>query len=209
MSVNWPVLLRELDAAEHIWNSREVKYPRPDAVPWKPYPLAGFVALLTEAMMVAPFRSAWGDINMVEDDQWQHGKIRLIDVGCGPGTKLRLARAMFDLNVYGIDIVGRFVDEALQHRVRAGKIDAFEFPETGQAMTTTPFGYSDFDIVYVNRPSGEVHKLEPLIMERMRPDAVLIAVNWVNDPAAHGFAPHFQEMSMIPRGPLCGVWIKQ
>jgi SAM-dependent methyltransferase len=206
MEFSWPVFLRELDAAERVWNTRDVKYPRPDAVPWMPLPIAEFVSLLYEAMTIVPFRSPYTDLpNVIEP--WIPGRNWLIDVGCGPGTKLRLAHAMFGLNCFGIDIVQRFVDETQIHGIRAANIDAFDFPagplSTGSDRAR-PFGYADFDIVYVNRPSGLQDELEHLIMERMGNGAVLIAVNWRNDPGRHGFTMHFQEQGE----PVRGVWIK-
>lgn len=197
------MFLRELEASEKTWTARDVKYPREDAVHWMPFAIPQYVALLTEAMEAAPFSRPMRDMAMADfDGTWTKGALRMIDVGCGPGTKLRLARELFGLNVYGIDIVQRFVDECLYYNIRAVNRDAFEVPETGGSFA---WGYADFDIVYVNRPSGLQDELEGLVMERMRSDAVLMAVNWRNDPGKHGFTLHYQEYGE----PVCGVWIKQ
>jgi hypothetical protein len=65
-------------------------------------------------------------------------------------------------------------------------------------------GYADFQIVLVNRPSGLQDELESLIMEKMSSDAVLIAVNWRNNPAKQGWIPVSEEFGE----PVCGVYIK-
>ena len=199
--VHWPSLLRELNATETAWNSQPVKYPREDAVHWMPFAIGQFVTLLTEAMMVAApamDRQVTGET---------YGSPRFIDIGCGPGTKVRLAEALYGLNAYGIDIVPRFVHEAQAHGAAVMLRDAFEFPEHGVPVTTDAWGYADFQIVYVNRPSALQNELEPLIMERMAPDAVLMAVNWHNDPGKAGWFCQHQEYGG-PGSPVAGVWVK-
>lgn len=199
MPTHWPSFLRELQATEQSWNSTPVRYPREDAVPWLPFPLSQFVTLLTEAVMVAPPSSGNPIIN--EDP---YGSVRFLDVGCGPGTKVRLAEALFGVRGYGIDIVSRFIHEAQAHGVRAILKDAFDFPAKGEPMTGSALGYSDFQIVYVNRPSALQDDLEKLVMERMASDAVLIAVNWRHDPGKDGWFMQHQEYG----DPVCGVWVK-
>ena len=82
--------------------------------------------------------------------------------------------------------------------------DAYDLPARGAPLTTEAFGYSDFGIVYVNRPSANQDELEQLIMDRMATDAVLIAVNWHNDPARSGWWMQHQEYG----DPVCGVFVK-
>ncbi len=199
-SVHWPSFLRELTATETAWNSTPVKYPREDAVHWMPFPLGQFVTLLTEAVMVAPPN--------LTIDTGAYGTPRFLDVGAGPGTKVRLASALYGLNTYGIDIVPRFVHEAQAHGAAVMLKDAFAFPEHGTPVSTEAWGYADFQIVYVNRPSALQNELENLIMERMATDAVLISVNWHNDPAASGWYTQYQEYGGQPGAPICGVYIK-
>ncbi len=198
--MHWPTFLRELDAAEQTWKQQPVRYPRLDAVPWMPYPLAQFAALLTEAVMAC---SRPRDYNHVDPDA-----LMFLDVGCGPGTKCRLAEAMFGLDVYGIDIVPRFIGEAQAHGVRSMVADAFEFGGDGETVppgATGGNGYARYDIVLVNRPSGLQDELEGLIMEKMSPGAVLMAVNWRHDPGRENdWHAAYQEYGE----PVCGVFIK-
>lgn len=206
-TVNWPTFLRELDAAEQVWRQQPVRYPREDAVPWMPYSIPQFVALLTEAMAACARPRDLADMGV---------GLRFLDVGCGPGTKCRLATALFGLESYGIDIVPRFVGEAQAHGVNAAVADAFEFcqpagKEPGKAIAnllawkTASVGLGRYDIVLVNRPSGLQDELEGLVRDSMGSGAVLIAVNWRHDPAKEwDWLPHFQEYGE----PVCGVFIK-
>lgn len=200
---HWPSFLRELEATEQAWRQNEVRYPREDAVPWMPYPMNMFVTLLVDAVKAAPPGRMRGDLA-----SWGRGfgTPTFLDVGCGPGTKMRMARAMFGLDTYGIDIVSRFVAEAQAHGEQAWVKDAFEFEEGTQfdmEYGVVP-GYASFQIVYVNRPSSMQDDLEGLVMDRMAKDAVLMAVNWRNNPADKGWIPVAQEGLT----PVCGVWVK-
>jgi SAM-dependent methyltransferase len=195
----WPAFLRELDARETMWNAMGVQYPREDAVPFMPYPIAQFVTLLTEAMM------AFSRPRQFALDS-SPGAIRFLDVGCGPGTKCRLAAAMFGLEVRGIDIVPRFIGEAQAHGVNAVVADAFDFLAADPEPGTYSGSVDLYDIVLVNRPSHLQDELESLVMKAMGAGSVLIAVNWKHDPAKdQGWHMHYQE---YPAEPVCGVWIK-
>src|SRR5262249_40050331 len=152
---------RELNATEQGWNLQKVRYPREDAVPWLPFPMGQFVTLLTEAMMMA-VPSGGQSVIMEEPNT-----IRFLDVGCGPGTKIRMAEALYGVKGYGIDIVPRFIAEANAHGVKALLKDAYDLPPRGTVNTMEPFGYGDFQIVYVNRPSTSQDELEGLVMDRM------------------------------------------
>lgn len=200
---HWPSFLREMDATEQAWKSHSVRYPRSDAVPWMPFPIPQFITLLADAVMAAPPSQGRGSFGRDMDEMY--GPPRFLDVGCGPGTKIRLAEAMFGLRGFGIDIVPRFVAEAQAHGVKAWVADAFEFgAEEGGAKIAGQTAYSDFQIVMVNRPSSLQDELESLVMDRMASDAVLIAINWRNDPGKQGWIMQAQEYGE----PVCGVWIK-
>jgi SAM-dependent methyltransferase len=203
--VHWPSFLRELDATEAAWNSRPVKYPREDAVHWMPVAIPTFVTLMTEAMMVAP---PCMDGEAFATDHY--GQVRFLDVGCGPGTKVQLAQAMFGVKGYGIDIVPRFIAEAEARGVTARVADAFSFPAGGHGggagvlAVGDGLGYADFQVLLVNRPSSLQDELESLIMERMASDAVLIAVNWRRSPEKSGWLAQYQEFGE----PVMGVFVK-
>lgn len=186
--VHWPSFLREIDSAERTWNNRVVRYPREDCVPWLPFPRSQFIALLTDAVEAAPVR--W--------DQAGAGGLmfkpsRFMDVGCGAGTKIRLAQALFGLQGFGIDIVPALVAEARSHGVYAEVADAFDWQD-----------YKAADIVYMNRPSTQMAELEAVVMDRMASGAVLMLVNGRGDPAKEGWTLVSQEWGT----PVQGCWIK-
>lgn len=186
---HWPSLLRQIYALEASWNAHKIAYPREDAVHWLPLPIPQFIALLTDAVRAAP--TTWeAEPNSMSGHARQ---TTFIDVGCGPGTKARLAQAMFGLDVTGIDIVPEFVSEAQALGIKAGCIDAFDFNS-----------YDHFDIVFANRPSTLQDEMETRIMTMMAPQTVLIAANWRNSPASYGF----EVITMEYERPVCGVFKK-
>jgi SAM-dependent methyltransferase len=166
-----------------------------------PFQLGQYVTLLTEAVAVSPPGPSFTSQPL---SSGAYDQPRFLDVGCGPGTKVRLAQALFGLNAYGIDIVPRFISEAQAHGAACLLKDAFEFPARGAPSSTDAWGYADFQIVYVNRPSTLQDELEHLVMDRMASDSVLIGVNWHNNPEKDGWLPVFLEYGT----PVCGVWIK-
>lgn len=187
---HWPSFLRQINAVEQSWNAHKVTYPRDDAVHWLPFPIPQFISMLTDAVMAAPAR--W---ELHPGDKAATGPARptFLDVGCGPGTKIQLAQALFSLDGYGIDIVPAFVAEAQQSGVKAGLIDAFLFNS-----------YDAFDILFVNRPSTLQDDMEKIVCEAMASECVLIAANWRHDPAEFGLEPVAVEYER----PVCGVWRK-
>lgn len=182
--IHWASFLHELDATERAWNTRYVRYPRPDAVPMLPYPMPQFIALLAQAVMVAPPGPAGNG---------HPGPSRFLDVGAGPGAKVRLAQAMFGLDAAGLDIVPEFGLEAASHGADVFLADAFEYRE-----------YDQHDIVFVNRPSTMMAELEKHVMDGMRPGAVLMSVNGRLDPGTQGWPLVTQEYGE----PVVGCWIK-
>lgn len=183
---HWPSFLRQIHALEQSWNAHRVTYPRDDAVPFLPFPIPQFISMLADAVMAAP--TTWSEELGVS------APVTFLDVGCGPGTKVRLAEALFGMKGYGIDIVPAFVAEAQGVGVSAILYDAFYYAD-----------YGKYDILWVNRPSTLQDDLEKIICEGMRGDAVLMAGNWRHDPAEFGLEMVAQEYER----PVCGVWRKR
>lgn len=97
---------------------------------------------------------------------------QFLDVGCGPGTKMRLADEIFGLNVYGTEI-----DEAMAAvaKKRFGSKVCWH-----DALDTAAL-YDDMDIIWLYRPFKDATKedeLERLIMHRMKPGAILAGGAW-------------------------------
>lgn len=122
---------------------------------WMPSDVAQYLVLLVEAIAEAPGTS-------------------FLEVGCGPGTKMMLARDLFGLDVTGFDRVPEFVGAAQQQGLNVACCDAFDFQ-----------AYGKFDIVFFNRPfrNREVQRdLERLVYSKVRRGAVIICMNLENQP---------------------------
>ena len=185
---DWPLHLRQLNQRERNWNQSERPvYPRGDAVPFLPYPLPRFAQFLLEAVEALPGWACYDSAGLYRTP-------RFLDVGCGPGTKMQLVRSLFGFDCYGIDLVPDYIAECRMTGLSAEVADAFDYDQ-----------YHAFGLVLVNRPSSSQDKMEQLVCERMQPGAVLIALNWRNDPAKlAGFRPVSQEWGE----PVHGVWAK-
>jgi hypothetical protein len=151
---DWQAFLRDLDRINDRFHRSSAGLPD-YGVPYLPLPERLFLPLLFEAIRHTTGRA-------------------FLDVGCGPGTKMRLVEA-FGFTVYGIDYLQAHVDEANRGRdkPRAWQYDARSFG-----------WYPDYDLLLLNRPmeGPEQESLELTVMEGMRRGAVLINVNGCVDP---------------------------
>jgi trans-aconitate methyltransferase len=122
---------------------------------WMPSDVAQFLVLLIEAIAEAPGNS-------------------FLEVGCGPGTKMMLARDLFGLDVTGFDRVTEYVVAAKEQGLNAAECDAFDFG-----------AYNKFDIVFFNRPFRDrptQAKLEKHVYSKIRRGAVVICMNLETQP---------------------------
>jgi SAM-dependent methyltransferase len=173
-------LLQELEEEEQRWRHRDAPpaqwaVKREECQGWLPYPLAQFVTYLTDAIRATPGP-------------------RFLDVGCGPGTKLRIARMLFGLQAAGVDISPEMIAEGKRQGLAVVIADA-----------RTWGGYRDADIIYINRPIVPPAGFEHRLMSHMRPGAVLISVNGATRPSDLGWDIVAEEFGT---GPVCGVWSK-
>lgn len=159
---DWRTFLRDLDRIDLRFHRNSAGLPD-YGVPYLPYPERLFLPLLFDAIRYVTGR-------------------RFLDVGCGPGTKMRLVEA-FGFDVYGVDYLASHVAEANRGRVS-------DHAWQGDARS---FGwYGDYDLLLLNRPleGPEQEGMELLVMEGMRPGAVLINVNGCVDPGKRlGWTP--------------------
>jgi len=126
------------------------------AYPFIPLPFSIFCAHLSQAKEV--FQDSHGTIPI----------IKFLDIGCGPGTKILLAREM------GFDSWGLEINE--QHKTSAEKlyIGGRIIWQDGRKFS----GYNNFDILYFYRPMFDSKlqaKLQKQIYGTMRVGAVIIA----------------------------------
>jgi trans-aconitate methyltransferase len=129
------------------------------SLPWMPSDPAQFLVLLIEA------------ITMADGDSF-------LEIGCGPGTKMLLARELFGLKTYGIENENELVKAA------------WELGLTVEPAGALGWGhYGDFGIVFFNRVfhgdgPGAVKQeaLEAQVWRDMAPGAVVIAMNLIAKP---------------------------
>lgn len=166
--------------------------PRYDPVhnPWMPYQPADFIGILWECL--PEFKSS--------TRPW------FLDVGCGPGTKMRIAQKLFGFDVYGVEIDPALAAEAGRH-----------FPEgrvaTGNAFSDD-WSYSAYDLIWLYRPfrdSASEYRLEQKIIGQMSPGAILAGASWETDVTALGWLPVVDDCLMSPDGGsqiIRGAWQK-
>ncbi len=149
-------LLTEVRQIERAWQQKNIDIGNAKMFDgWMPSDVAQFLVLLIESIVEAPGRG-------------------FLEIGCGPGTKMMLARDLFGLDVTGFDRVPEFVDAARGHGLNAGVCDAFDFQ-----------AYAKFDIVFLNQPfrdPGTERELERLVFRKIRRGAVIIGMNLETKP---------------------------
>ncbi len=115
-----------------------------------PFPLFDYIALLAEAMPVL------------------EGS-RLLEVGCGIGSRMLVAQEIFGLDVSGFDRVDEYVAQAVKLNLNVWVDDALAFA-----------GYGNYDVLWFNRPFRDPvpqRELEAKVWDAMAPGAVVICAN--------------------------------
>jgi len=154
-------VIRKVQQAEHRWLRQGD--PLSDTVPWMPFQPAEFMAIMFDCTEQARGRE-------------------FLDVGCGPGTKMLLARHFFGMEPCGIEIDEEMARAAeLQGGVR-----------TGDALLVPDGTYGSFDVIWLYRPFRKKDlefKLEARVMHEMKPGAILAGGAWETCPADLGWIP--------------------
>lgn len=188
------VMVKEVLKTEHEFL---LHGPRHDPVttPWMPYQPADFIGILWECLSELP-------------TGWEFGRPFFYDVGCGPGTKLRIAQELFGFRVGGIEIDKKMAGIARQHfgdyQVTCG--DALNPP--------APINWSPPDVIWLYRPFRDPvseTRLEQSIISGMKPGAILAGSSWEIDPGALGWAPVVDDCLISPDGKsqiVRGAWKK-
>lgn len=144
-------------------------------LPWMPFSWPEFISMTAEALPEMP-------------------GTRFLDVGCGPGTRMLLARDIFGLEVRGFDRVPEYVGAAQKLGLEVTQEDALEYK-----------GYGYFDLIWMNRPIRDHElqgRLEAKVWDEMSPGAVIGCANLDNRPPMHWY-PVYDDWE-IKRG----VWQK-
>jgi hypothetical protein len=153
--------LHEVTRLDRQWMASPAGRDDPRSTPWMPFPLFDFIALVAEALPEAP------------DDQF-------LEVGCGCGTRMLIARELFGLDVHGIDRVPAYVEQARELGLKAGVADALGWDQ-----------YGKFGLLWFNRPFRDPamqRQLEAQVWAGMAPGAVVIAAN-LESPPPRGWWP--------------------
>ena len=148
-------LLTAVRQVERAWQKQVDPGDDPMFAGWMPSDVAQYLVLLIEAIAEAPGHT-------------------FLEVGCGPGTKMMLARDLFGLDVTGFDRVPEFVQAAKEQGLNVAVCDAFDFQ-----------AYGKFDIVFFNRPFRDrptERDLERLIYSKVRRGSVVICMNLETQP---------------------------
>jgi SAM-dependent methyltransferase len=179
-------LVSEVQETEHKYLLHGPRHD-PIVTPWMPYQPADFIGIVWECMPEMAGRL-------------------FIDIGCGPGTKMRIAEMLFGLDVRGIEINADMADEARKY-----------FPEPGIVCTgdALDYGLGDrFDLIWLYRPFREAGRellLEQRLMDRMKPGAILAGSGWEIDPALLGWSTIVDDCLISPDGTakiVRGAWQK-
>lgn len=179
-------LVRDVQETEHKYL---LHGPRHDPIfnPWMPYQPADFIGIVWECMP---------ELNGVE----------FLDVGCGPGTKMQIAAALFGLNPIGVEIDLEMAREA---RKRTPALILWE-----NAIDSPDHFYGLFDLIWLYRPfrdSERERALELHILNAMQPGAILAGGSWETDVPGMGWQPIVDDCIISPDGTakiFRGAWQK-
>jgi SAM-dependent methyltransferase len=151
---------------------------------WSPLPLRKFIELMNICQQYLPPHAIF------------------LEAGCGIGTKLYVAREMYDMWEYGFDINADFIDHAKNaFGVRAYVGSVLDMP------------YDLADVSYIARPYKDNSKeveYERLVHHRIRNGAILIAAYAAVKPewhclfrlGQHGAWKKPDDGKPVPRKPL-------
>jgi SAM-dependent methyltransferase len=124
-------------------------------LPWMPFPLFDFIALIAEALP-------------------EISGEKFLDIGSGIGTKMLLAREIFGLDADGLELVPEFAQQAQDLGFDVQREDALEFGS-----------YGDYDLLFFNRPLQDQDlqaRLEAKVWADMQPGAVAVCANLLSRP---------------------------
>jgi SAM-dependent methyltransferase len=144
----------------------------PTYLPFMPYQIADFAAVMTDVVA-------------------ETNGPKFLDVGCGTGTKMVLARELFGLEPSGIERDPEMACRA-QNRGHVMQGDALDFPD-----------YRVFDIIWLYRPFRDPDKessLEGKIMAQAKSGAILVGGAWEICPQAVGWNTIVDDWDDMRRG---------
>jgi hypothetical protein len=177
-----PKTIREvMTLAERLDREWMRKVPETDRryLPWMPFPVPAFLALVLEALPSTPSGN------------------RFLGIGAGIGTKELLAREICGLDVTLIERVPEYAAQA----ETLGLADIW----TGDALDFPSYG--SFDLLWLHRPMRDPDMemaLERKVYTGMAPGAVIIGAALETQPPTSGFWPVLEDFEDVRRG----IWYK-
>lgn len=157
------------------------KVPETDRryTPWMPFSIPAFIALLAEAMPEA---------------QEIRGDLRFLDIGCGPGSKMLIARDLFGLGAGGFDRVPEYTAAARSIGLNADDADAEHYT-----------AYGSFSVIWFNRVARDPviqARIEKRVWRDAAPGTVVIGANLEGPPPS--WLPVLDEWEDTRRG----IWAR-
>jgi SAM-dependent methyltransferase len=168
-------VVRQVQQTEAAWFAQGDPYSPTN--PWMPFQPAEFLSIVFECAPEMRGRA-------------------FLDVGCGPGTKMLLARHFFGFEADGIEISREMAEAAAEHGV------VF----IADAGDTAPGFYAPYDLIWLYRPFRDPvleRRLEAWIMDEMKPGAILAGGGWEICPADHRWIPVVDDWELRR-----GAWMK-
>jgi SAM-dependent methyltransferase len=163
----------------------------PERTPWMPYQPADFIGMLWECLPEIAYSKGRPP--------------SFLDVGCGPGTKMKIAQDLFGFDAAGIESDETMAAEAQRefghHAICA---DALSYS----------FYYGWFDVIWLYRPLRDSEletRLEASIVANMKPGAILAGGSWETDIPGLGWATIVDDCLTAPDGSAQiwrGAWKK-
>jgi hypothetical protein len=185
-------LINEMLAMEAVTTDNTI-----DGSSWmfKPYPISTFGKLLDAVVT---------DIDPIDkcNDVLAPRRLKFLEVGCGPGTKLVIAEKVFGLDAGGIDYNPEYVrdaNELLQSKGCKGGAFVADAREV-------KVPYILADVIWLNRPFVHLElarHLEKTVLNRMHPGAYIILGNYAIDPKELGWQVIAEDkMAIVLRKPV-------
>lgn len=153
--------------------------------PWMPFPMHAFISMLAEAVTAV---AEYGTPDHGDD-------IRLLEIGCGPGPKLLVARDLFGLDALGFDRSAEYVAAARSIGLNADEADAEHYT-----------AYSWPHITWFNRVARDADiqaRIEARVWRDTRPGGIVMGAN-LEAPPPSSWLPVLDDWADLRRG----IWRK-
>jgi len=148
-------VLNEAAILDRVWTTNPAGHDDERSTPWMPFEVYAFIALVAEALP-------------------EIQGTRFLEIGCGIGTRMKVAQEFFGLDVHGIDRVPEYIAQAKTLGLSADEADAMQWA-----------GFGLYDLIWFNRPFNDAHlqsALEDRVWREMRSGGVVICANLLDKP---------------------------